>query len=65
MRRYEVTHVQHFIGGRLVAVGEIVTLPEGVEPGRYLVEVMAEEKVEPARHKKARAEEDSDNLPDA
>lgn len=33
---YEVTHVQHFINGRLVQPGEVVELPKGVEPGRYL-----------------------------
>lgn len=42
-KRYEVTHVPHYIGGRLVYPGQgedsIVTLPKGVEPGRWLVEV--------------------------
>lgn len=37
--KYEVTHVQHYIDGRLRQVGEVVELPEGVEPGRYLVKV--------------------------
>lgn len=37
--KYKVTHVQHFIGGRLCQPGELVTLPEGVVPGRYLVKV--------------------------
>lgn len=39
--RYLVTHVPHFIGGRMVYPGmgndSIVTLPDGVEPGRWLV----------------------------
>lgn len=38
--RYRVTHVPHFIGGRLVhpdqGEASIVTLPDGVEPGRWL-----------------------------
>lgn len=34
--RYEVTHVAHYIGGRLVSPGEVVTLEPGVEPGRWL-----------------------------
>ncbi|MNR20785.1 hypothetical protein D3C85_1376480 [compost metagenome] len=34
--RYEVTHVPHYIGQRLVQPGEIVTLPAGVKPGRWL-----------------------------
>lgn len=42
-QRYEVTHVPHFLGGRLVFPGRgddsIVTLDEGVSPGRYLVPV--------------------------
>lgn len=37
MSRYEVTHAPHFIAGRLRAVGDVVTLPEGVKPGRHLV----------------------------
>lgn len=41
--RYRVTHVPHFIGQRLVYpdMGDdsIVTLPEGVKPGRWLVKV--------------------------
>lgn len=65
MKRYEVTHVPHFIGGRLVAVGEVVTLPEGVLPGRYLVEVKDTPLPEPARSRRARADEVSDNMPDA
>lgn len=36
MSRYEVTHAPHFIAGRLRAVGEVVELPAGVDPGRYL-----------------------------
>lgn len=36
MSRYEVTHAPHFIAGRLWAVGEVVELPAGVEPGRHL-----------------------------
>ena len=44
-KRYEVTHSVHYIGGRLVSpdcgVDSIVTLPDGVEPGRWLVEVVA------------------------
>jgi len=44
-KRYEVTHAAHYIGGRLVMPGQgadsIVTLPEGVTPGRWLVEVVA------------------------
>lgn len=39
-QRYEVTHVPHFINGRLVHPGvgddSIVTLPDGVKPGRWL-----------------------------
>lgn len=35
-KRYEVTHVAHYIGGRLVSPGEVVTLEPGVEPGRWL-----------------------------
>jgi hypothetical protein len=35
-KRYEVTHVTHYIGGRLVYPGEVVTLEPGVEPGRWL-----------------------------
>lgn len=42
MARYRVTHVQHFIGGRIRPVGEVLTLPEGVKPGRYL-ELVADE----------------------
>lgn len=42
-KRYEVTHSPHYIGGRLVSPGQgagsIVTLPEGVNPGRWLKEV--------------------------
>lgn len=42
-KRYEVTHSPHYIGGRLVMPGQgadsIVTLPEGVNPGRWLKEV--------------------------
>lgn len=41
--RYRVTHVPHFIGQRLVYpdMGDdsIVTLPDGVKPGRWLVKV--------------------------
>jgi hypothetical protein len=43
-KRYEVTHTRHYIGGRLVSPGQgedsIVTLDEGIEPGRWLVEVV-------------------------
>lgn len=39
-QRYQVTHVPHFIGGRLVypdaGADSIVTLPAGVKPGRWL-----------------------------
>lgn len=35
-KRYEVTHVPHYIGQRWVEPGETVTLPEGVKPGRWL-----------------------------
>lgn len=39
-KRFEVTHVQHYIGGRLVmpdmGAASIVTLPAGVRPGRWL-----------------------------
>lgn len=38
-KRYEITGVPHYIGGRLRGVGDIVTLPEGISPGRHLVEV--------------------------
>ena len=45
MGRYEVTHVTHFIGGRLVEPGRdedsIVDLPAGVKPGRWLTPVTA------------------------
>lgn len=38
--RYRVTHVAHYIGGRLVHPDRgdesIVTLPAGIEPGRWL-----------------------------
>lgn len=38
--RYRVTHVPHFIGGQLVypdkGEASVVTLPEGVKPGRWL-----------------------------
>ena len=37
--RYRVTESVHFIAGRLVNPGEIVSLPEGVKPGDKLVEV--------------------------
>lgn len=35
-KRYEVTHVAHYIGGRLVSPGEVVTLATGITPGRWL-----------------------------
>lgn len=34
--RYEVTHVPHYIGGRWVEPGTIVTLRPGIRPGRWL-----------------------------
>jgi len=38
--RYRVTHVPHFIGGRIVLPGlgdeSIITLAEGIRPGRWL-----------------------------
>lgn len=44
-KRYEVTHVPHYISGKLVSPGQgadsIVTLPAGVRPGRWLKEVDA------------------------
>lgn len=39
-QRYEVTHVPHYIGQRWVEPGEVVTLPEGVKPGRWLKPVV-------------------------
>lgn len=42
MSRFKVTHVPHFIGGRLRPVGEVLELPEGVKPGRYLEPVADE-----------------------
>lgn len=58
-KRYEVTHVPHFIEGRMIYPGQgedsIVELPKGVSPGRWLVEV----------GKKARgAKEESDVQPE-
>lgn len=44
MSRFKVTHVPHFIGGRLRPVGEVLVLPEGVKPGRYLEPVADEPK---------------------
>lgn len=48
-KRYEVTHVPHYIGQRWVEPGmgsdSIVTLPEGVKPGRWLKEVGAVQEV--------------------
>lgn len=44
MSRFKVTHVTHFIGGRLRPVGEVLVLPEGVKPGRYLEPVADEAK---------------------
>ena len=42
-KRYLVTHVPHYIGQRMVypdrGADSIVTLPPGVRPGRWLVEV--------------------------
>lgn len=42
-KRYRVTHVPHYIGQRLVQPDRgdesIVTLPDGVSPGKHLVEV--------------------------
>lgn len=35
-RRYEVTHVPHYIGQRWVEPGEVVTLEPGITPGRWL-----------------------------
>lgn len=46
-QRYEVTHIQHYIGGRLRQPGEVVTLPDGVTPGRHLVKVGGAAAVEP------------------
>jgi hypothetical protein len=44
-KRYLVTNIVHFIGGRLVypdqGEASIVTLEKGIEPGKYLVEVGA------------------------
>jgi hypothetical protein len=44
--RYLVTHVPHYIAGHLVSPGmgeaSIVTLPDGVKPGRWLVLVEGE-----------------------
>ena len=43
MKQYRVTHIRHFIGGRMVfpdrGDASIVTLPKGVEPGKHLVEL--------------------------
>lgn len=38
-KRYLVTEKTHFINGALRDVGWIGQLPEGVNPGKYLVEV--------------------------
>lgn len=35
-KRYEVTHVPHYIGQRWVEPGEVVTLDPGITPGRWL-----------------------------
>lgn len=35
-KRYEVTHVPHYIGQRWVEPGEVVTLAPGITPGRWL-----------------------------
>ena len=57
-KRYEVTHVPHFIDGRMIYPGQgeasIVELPKGVSPGRWLVEVS----------KKGRAAKESDDQSD-
>lgn len=37
--RYLVTEVPHFINGAIQPVGAIVSLPEGVKPGKKLIEV--------------------------
>lgn len=38
-KRYRVTEKPHFLNGALRDVGWIGSLPEGVKPGKYLVEV--------------------------
>lgn len=47
-KQYRVTHVPHFIESRMVYPDRgdesIVTMPKGVEPGRWLVEVGASAK---------------------
>lgn len=57
--RYRVTHVPHFIGQRLVypdmGNDSIVTLPDGVKPGRWLVKVGEGEATEPAASSSAPA----------
>lgn len=35
-KRYEVTHVPHYIGQRWVEPGEVVILAPGITPGRWL-----------------------------
>jgi hypothetical protein len=35
-KRYEVTHVAHYIGQRWREPGEVVTLDPGITPGRWL-----------------------------
>lgn len=40
--RYLVTSATHYINGNLQPINSIVSLPEGVRPGKYLVEVGAD-----------------------
>lgn len=54
MIRYLVTHAPHFIGQRIVEPGEIVTLPEGVKPGRWLIPQAADVSVQAADMYQAR-----------
>lgn len=53
-KRYLVTHVPHYIGQRLVQPGETVTLPDGVEPGRWLLEAGAAQEAKSAAKYRAR-----------
>lgn len=59
--RYRVTHAPHYIEGRLVfpdrGDASIVTLPKGVEPGRWLEPVDGKAKEGAADDQKALLEE--------
>ncbi len=63
---YKVTHVPHFIGGRMVypdrGQESITELPEGVEPGRWLEEVKGG-KAQPAKKQGEQQDDDGDAAP--